>query len=89
MIVMETRHAVGIAEYERMPAHTTHPTTLATQESANQLKLGSQETANRRTIFQYIHEGGVYLTYEVTGNVTFKLARVKGPTAVLSGVFFD
>ena len=32
---------------------------------------------------------GVYLTYEVTGNVTFKFARVKGPTAALSGVFFD
>ena len=41
------------------PAHANHPTTLATQESANQVRLGSQETANRRTIFQYIHEGGV------------------------------
>jgi len=41
------------------PAHTAHPTTLATQKDANQVKLGSLETANNRTIYQYIHEGGV------------------------------
>ncbi len=32
---------------------------------------------------------GVYLTYEVSGSVIFKLYRVKGSTAVISGVFFD
>jgi 4-deoxy-L-threo-5-hexosulose-uronate ketol-isomerase len=41
------------------PAHTTHPTTLAKQTDAKQVKLGSQETANQRTIFQYIHETGI------------------------------
>lgn len=41
------------------PAHTTHPTALATQKDATQRRLGSQETANQRTLFQYIHEGGV------------------------------
>ncbi|MEI6350383.1 MAG: 5-dehydro-4-deoxy-D-glucuronate isomerase [Verrucomicrobiota bacterium] len=41
------------------PAHTKHPTTLAKNASVNQIKLGNQETANCRTIFQYIHEGGV------------------------------
>ena len=41
------------------PAHTAYPTTRATQADANRLELGSQETANRRTIFQYIHETGI------------------------------
>ena len=41
------------------PAHATYPTTLATHTDANQIKLGGQETANQRTIFQYIHEAGV------------------------------
>jgi len=41
------------------PAHTTYPTTLAKQSNAKQVKLGSQETANQRTIFQYIHENGI------------------------------
>ena len=41
------------------PAHTVYPTTLATLKDANRLELGSQETANRRTIHQYIHETGI------------------------------
>ncbi len=41
------------------PAHAVHPTTLATQSEANQLHLGSMETANQRTIYQHIHEKGI------------------------------
>jgi 4-deoxy-L-threo-5-hexosulose-uronate ketol-isomerase len=41
------------------PAHAVHPTALAKQSDARQVKLGSQETANQRTIFQYVHEGGL------------------------------
>jgi len=37
------------------PAHAKHPTTLLTPEKARQLKLGEIETANKRSIFQYIH----------------------------------
>ena len=40
------------------PAHAQHPVTLVRQTEANRLELGAPETANRRTIFQYIHEGG-------------------------------
>jgi 4-deoxy-L-threo-5-hexosulose-uronate ketol-isomerase len=40
------------------PAHAEHPTRLIRQAEANQLKLGASDTANRRTIYQYIHEGG-------------------------------
>jgi len=41
------------------PAHTTHPTKLARQADAKMIKLGSPETANQRTIYQYVHEEGV------------------------------
>jgi 4-deoxy-L-threo-5-hexosulose-uronate ketol-isomerase len=41
------------------PAHTVHPTMLIKKSAANPVHLGSQEEANKRTIFQYIHENGV------------------------------
>ncbi|NDR58485.1 5-dehydro-4-deoxy-D-glucuronate isomerase [Aliiruegeria sabulilitoris] len=41
------------------PAHRAYPTTLIKPEDANEVKLGSAETANDRTIYQFIHETGV------------------------------
>jgi len=41
------------------PAHAAYPTTLARKADANRVDLGADATANRRTIHQYIHEGGV------------------------------
>jgi 4-deoxy-L-threo-5-hexosulose-uronate ketol-isomerase len=41
------------------PAHTEYPTTKSTQSDANPIHLGSLETSNKRTIYQYIHEKGV------------------------------
>jgi 4-deoxy-L-threo-5-hexosulose-uronate ketol-isomerase len=41
------------------PAHQTHPTTVARREEATQVPLGSAAEANVRTIYQYIHEGGI------------------------------
>jgi 4-deoxy-L-threo-5-hexosulose-uronate ketol-isomerase len=41
------------------PAHAAYPTTLARRAEANALELGSPENANQRTIYQYIHEGGI------------------------------
>ncbi len=41
------------------PAHQAYPTTLAKPADANEVKLGSAETSNDRTIYQFIHEGGV------------------------------
>jgi len=41
------------------PAHTEYPTTLIRQTEANPVHLGEQETANKRTIYQYIHTNGV------------------------------
>lgn len=37
------------------PAHTTYPTVFIPIEKANPRKLGSPETANVRTIYQYVH----------------------------------
>jgi 4-deoxy-L-threo-5-hexosulose-uronate ketol-isomerase len=41
------------------PAHAAYPTTLIPQASANEVHLGTAADANRRTIHQYIHTGGV------------------------------
>ncbi|TWU45577.1 4-deoxy-L-threo-5-hexosulose-uronate ketol-isomerase [Novipirellula aureliae] len=41
------------------PAHADYPTKQAKKADANALKLGSVEDANKRTIYQYIHENGI------------------------------
>jgi 4-deoxy-L-threo-5-hexosulose-uronate ketol-isomerase len=41
------------------PAHTIYPTTHAKAEEAEPVKLGSQEEANKRTIYKYIHLNGI------------------------------
>jgi 4-deoxy-L-threo-5-hexosulose-uronate ketol-isomerase len=41
------------------PAHATHPTSLARKAETKPIALGSQETANQRKIYQYIHPGGI------------------------------
>jgi 4-deoxy-L-threo-5-hexosulose-uronate ketol-isomerase len=41
------------------PAHKEYPTGKATLSDANEVKLGSAETANERTIYQFIHEDGL------------------------------
>ncbi len=58
------------------PAHATYPTTLATQSDANQLHMGSSETANERTIFQYIHEKGIQSCQLVMGFTRLKPGSV-------------
>jgi len=37
------------------PAHAIHPTVHLTPEKARQMKVGALETANKRSIFQFIH----------------------------------
>jgi 4-deoxy-L-threo-5-hexosulose-uronate ketol-isomerase len=41
------------------PAHTDYPTMQAKKADANALEMGSMEDANKRTIYQYIHENGI------------------------------
>ncbi|BCM92042.1 4-deoxy-L-threo-5-hexosulose-uronate ketol-isomerase [Abditibacteriota bacterium] len=58
------------------PAHTSYPTTVAQTSDANQLHLGSPETANERTIFQYIHEKGIKSCQLVMGFTRLKTGSV-------------
>jgi len=41
------------------PAHYAHPTAKLAREDANPTRLGARETANERTIYKYIHAGGL------------------------------
>jgi hypothetical protein len=37
----------------------------------------------------YVFGGGRYLSWNVSGNVTFRLTTIGGPNSVLNGIFFD
>ncbi|MFT6867606.1 MAG: 4-deoxy-L-threo-5-hexosulose-uronate ketol-isomerase [Cyclobacteriaceae bacterium] len=49
------------------PAHREYPTIKAVLSYANKVELGSKENCNERTIFQYIHEGGIQSCQLVMG----------------------
>lgn len=52
------------------PAHTAHPTTFVAAGQGNVRELGDELTSNRRTINQYIHEGGIRSCQVVMGVTT-------------------
>lgn len=56
-VVFESVDATRPAKFYLLstPAHATYESMLIKPEQANQLKLGEQLTANKRTIFQYVH----------------------------------
>jgi hypothetical protein len=45
------------------------------------------QVVDSRTVSSF--SGGQYLVWNVTGNVTFRITRLRGANAVLSGIFFD
>lgn len=49
------------------PAHKAHPTTKMTKEEATPSHLGDIQTSNERTIYKYIHEGGIQSCQLVMG----------------------
>lgn len=53
------------------PAHASHPTTLLRQSDAKRLDLGSNETANERSIFQYVNADSVKTCQLVAGLTQF------------------
>lgn len=59
-----------------LPAHQAFPTTLIRQQDAHQVHLGSQENVNERTIYQYIHNGGVQSSQLVMGFTRLKSGNV-------------
>ena len=68
-VVMESQEAEKPARFYLVsaPAHASHPTTLMRHDQANRVELGSAAGANQRTIFQYIHEGGIQSCQLVLG----------------------
>jgi len=52
------------------PAHTAFPTAQVNPGEGNRLELGDQQTANRRTIDQFIHADGVQSCQIVLGVTT-------------------
>jgi 4-deoxy-L-threo-5-hexosulose-uronate ketol-isomerase len=52
------------------PAHTAYPTTLVPAGQGTVRELGDALTSNRRTLNQYIHEGGVQSCQVVMGVTT-------------------
>jgi 4-deoxy-L-threo-5-hexosulose-uronate ketol-isomerase len=53
------------------PAHVSHPTRLLRQSDAKRLDLGSNETANERSIFQYVNADSVKTCQLVVGLTQF------------------
>ncbi|RYE88460.1 MAG: 5-dehydro-4-deoxy-D-glucuronate isomerase [Hyphomicrobiales bacterium] len=54
------------------PAHANHPSTLLRIDDAKRLDLGSSETSNKRSIFQFIHpESPARTCHLVVGLTTF------------------
>jgi len=49
------------------PAHAEYPVTKATRDDANRVDLGDQAHANKRVIYQYIHEDGIQSCQLVMG----------------------
>jgi len=60
-IVFSSREPASPAAFYLLsyPAHAVFPTTLARQADAAAVELGTAADANRRTIYKYIHPGGI------------------------------
>jgi 4-deoxy-L-threo-5-hexosulose-uronate ketol-isomerase len=49
------------------PAHSTHPIAMMKSGEATPVNLGAMETANKRTIYKFIHQGGIQSCQLVMG----------------------
>jgi 4-deoxy-L-threo-5-hexosulose-uronate ketol-isomerase len=58
------------------PAHATHPTTHARKADATPVELGAAADANCRTIYKYIHTGGIKSCQLVMGFTQLKEGAV-------------
>ncbi|MEI8235297.1 MAG: 5-dehydro-4-deoxy-D-glucuronate isomerase [Verrucomicrobiota bacterium] len=54
------------------PAHTSYPTTLAREADSAAVDLGTREGANERTIYKFIHPGGIQSCQLVMGFTRLK-----------------
>ncbi|MGH7494756.1 MAG: 5-dehydro-4-deoxy-D-glucuronate isomerase [bacterium] len=58
------------------PAHHSHPTTMMRFADAEAVALGSPEAANQRTIYKYIHPGGIQSCQLVMGFTQLKSGSI-------------
>jgi 4-deoxy-L-threo-5-hexosulose-uronate ketol-isomerase len=58
------------------PAHVSYPTRMVSLDQASRLELGALETANQRSILQFIHERGVPSCQLVAGITQLKVGSV-------------
>jgi 4-deoxy-L-threo-5-hexosulose-uronate ketol-isomerase len=49
------------------PAHAAHPAAMMKSADAAPVNLGAQETSNKRTIYKFIHQGGIQSCQLVMG----------------------
>jgi 4-deoxy-L-threo-5-hexosulose-uronate ketol-isomerase len=49
------------------PAHAAHPAAMMKSADATPVNLGAQETSNKRTIYKFIHQGGIQSCQLVMG----------------------
>jgi 4-deoxy-L-threo-5-hexosulose-uronate ketol-isomerase len=49
------------------PAHAAHPAAMMKSADASPVALGAQESANKRTIYKFIHQGGIQSCQLVMG----------------------
>ncbi|OYW18221.1 MAG: 5-dehydro-4-deoxy-D-glucuronate isomerase, partial [Sphingobacteriales bacterium 12-47-4] len=58
------------------PAHASYPNTLFSKDQASPVELGAVETANRRTVYKYIHLEGIKSCQLVMGLTTLAAGSV-------------
>ena len=58
------------------PAHAVHPAAMMKPKDASPVPLGAQATANKRTIFKYIHPGGIKSCQLVMGFTSLEEGNV-------------
>ncbi|HEV2294339.1 MAG TPA: 5-dehydro-4-deoxy-D-glucuronate isomerase [Tepidisphaeraceae bacterium] len=68
-VTFESSDKVNRAKFYLLscPSHAVFPTTLVKRSQATPIALGSQATANQRTIYQYIHQKGIKSSQLVMG----------------------
>jgi 4-deoxy-L-threo-5-hexosulose-uronate ketol-isomerase len=68
-VTFESKDAKNPAKFYFLscPAHAAHPAATMKPKDASPVPLGSQANANKRTIYKYIHQGGIQSCQLVMG----------------------
>ena len=68
-VTFESKDAGNPAKFYFLscPAHAAHPAAMMKPKEASPVPLGSQAAANKRTIYKYIHQGGIQSCQLVMG----------------------